>query len=110
MPRVQEHAIRDNGCGWWDSVGCRPWWLLARRQADHVNARAAVSAFLADADNHRRRYERTQAIVSGTVLGQPAAWLRGPRFSPFLLIGAGSLPGEITVKVERPQRSEDVRP
>jgi hypothetical protein len=30
--------------------------------------------------------------------------------SPVLLVGAKVLPGKIAVKVERPQRSEDVRP
>ena len=30
--------------------------------------------------------------------------------SPVLLIGAEVLPGKIAVKVERPKRSEDVRP
>jgi hypothetical protein len=34
----------------------------------------------------------------------------GPDTSPALPIGAENLPGKISVKVERPQRSEDVRP
>ena len=49
--------------------------------------------------------------VSGDAL--PAV-RRGARedcqFSSVLLIGAEVLPGKISVKVERPQRSEDVRP
>jgi hypothetical protein len=36
--------------------------LLAMQAEDE----AAVSAFLADADNHQRRFERTQAAASGT--------------------------------------------
>ena len=53
---------------------------------------------------------RQRVWTAGGIVTQLVTHPRPDRLLAVLPAGAGFLPGEITVKVEHPQRSEDVRP